>query len=232
MMPAASTPCGRAAAAPAEEAREPAYPDRSMGQGPAFAGAHGDQLNHLEELIERLLTPAAPAPYASASIASTEQSGPSSHPGALCENDSNATGAYLNQFKEIVELIERLPAAPELIGDLLNWHPTSYDDYFAAQAMSGIASSADVYASLNRHAGKRFAGVAGDLDSKAVGAAAAIRRHYKAHGEARPDIMLEICDRAGKNLREALGKASSLATPEPGAADGAVARGRLSAPQA
>jgi hypothetical protein len=28
--------------------------------------------------------------------------------------------------------------------------------------------------------------------------------------------MLEICDRAGKNLREALGKASSLAKPRPG----------------
>lgn len=232
MTPAASTPSGRAATAPAEKTRQPAYPDRSMGKTPDLAGAHGDQLNDLEELIERLLTPAAPAPYASASIASTVESGPSSYPGALCENDSNATGAYLNQFKEIVELIERLPAAPELIGDLLNWRPTSYNDYFAAQAMSGIASSADVYASLNRHTGKRFAGVAGDLDSKALGAAAAIRRHYKAHGEARPDIMMEICGRAGKNLREALGKASSLAKPEPGVTGGAGARGRVTAPQA
>jgi hypothetical protein len=77
---------------------------------------------------------------------------------------------------------------------------------------------------LNRYLGKRFAGVAGGLDSKAVGAAAAIRLHYT-HGEARPDIMLEICDRAGKNLREELGKASSLAKPGPG--DGPFSMDRL-----
>jgi len=102
--------------------------------------------------------------------------------------------------------------------------PTSYNDYFAAQATLGRASAADVYASLNRYSGKRFEGVAEDLDSKALGAAAAIRRHYKAHGEARPDIMLEICDRAGKNLREALGKASSLAEPNSGTASATVLR--------
>jgi hypothetical protein len=201
-----------------------------MGQDPDLAGAHVDQLNDLVELIERVLTPVASAPPGQAATASTEESGPSSVPPETSNGrDSNVTGAYLNQFKEIVELIERLPAAPELIGDILNWRPTSYNDYFAAQAMSGLASSADVYASLNRHAGKRFAGAAGDLDSKAVGAAAAIRRHYKTHGEARPDIMLEICDRAGKNLREALGKANSLANPETGEVDGGVTRGRASA---
>jgi hypothetical protein len=165
------------------------------------------------------MTPAASTPAASVSPALPEETQPP-HPGTSTGNDSSVAGAYLNQFKEIVELIERLPDAPELIGDLLNWRPTSYNDYFAAQAMSGLASSADVYASLNRYSGKRFAGLAGDLDSKAVGAAAVIRRHYKTHGEARPDIMLEICDRAGKNLRKALGKASSLAKPSPG--EGAI----------
>jgi hypothetical protein len=161
------------------------------------------------------MTPAASTPAASASPALPEETQPP-HPGASRGQDSSDAGAYLNQFKEIVELIERLPGAPELIGDLLNWRPTSYNDYFAAQAMSGLAFAADVYASLTRHSGKRFAGLAGDLDSKALGAAALIRHHYKTHGEARPDIMLEICDRAGKNLREALGKASSLTNPRPG----------------
>jgi hypothetical protein len=173
------------------------------------------------------MTLAASTPTASASTGLTKEAGEPSHPGRSTGQDLNVAGAYLNQFKEIVELIERLPGAPELIGDLLNWRPTSYNDYFAAQAISGRASAADVYASLNRYSGKRFKGVAGDLDSKALGAAAAIRRHYKTHGEARPDIMLEICDRAGKNLREALGKASSLAEPDSGTAGNAVSKRRL-----
>jgi hypothetical protein len=173
------------------------------------------------------MTLAGSTPTASASTKLAEEANVPCHPGPSTGQDSNGAGAYLNQFKEIVELIERLPEAPELIGNLLNWRPKSYNDYFAAQAMLGRASAADVYASLNRYTQKRFEGVAEDLDSKALGAAAAIRRHYKAHGEARPDIMLEICDRAGKNLREALGKASSLAEPDPGTAGSAVLRRRL-----
>ena len=39
------------------------------------------------------------------------------------------TGAYLNQFNEMVKLIEQLPDTPELIGDILNWHQR-YQDTF------------------------------------------------------------------------------------------------------
>jgi hypothetical protein len=35
----------------------------------------------------------------------------------------------------MVKLIEQLPGTPELIGDLLIWQPTSYQDYFTASAM-------------------------------------------------------------------------------------------------
>jgi hypothetical protein len=90
------------------------------------------------------MTPAPSTPSASAPPSLTEDDQPS-HYGESMGQDSSVAGAYLNQFKEIVELIERLPGAPELIGDLLNWRPTSYNDYFAAQAMSGLASSADVF---------------------------------------------------------------------------------------
>ena len=143
------------------------------------------------------MTPAASTPKTSNSSPMTEGSRPAPRPcGPMGQDqDTNLAGAYLNQFKEIVE---RLPSAPELMGDLLNWRPTSYNDYFSAAAMPGRASAADVYASLNRFSQKSFEGVAGDLDCKALGAAAALRRHYKTHGEARPDIMMQICDRAGK----------------------------------
>jgi hypothetical protein len=49
---------------------------------------------------------------------------------------------------------------------------------------------------MNRCVRQNFEGVVDDLDRKALGAVAVIRRHYKAHGEARPDIMMEICARA------------------------------------
>jgi hypothetical protein len=128
---------------------------------------------------------------------------------------SGLAGAYLNQFNRMVDLLDRLPGAPELIGDLLGWHPASYHDYFSGLAAPGRASAADVYAALNRCLRKSFEGVAVDLDRKALGAAAAIRRHYRTHGEARPDLMTDICARAGSHLREALRRASAIVNHVP-----------------
>ena len=138
----------------------------------------------------------------------------------------------LNQFTEMVKLIEQLPDTPELIGDLLNWHPTTYQDYFNASAMPGRVSAADVYASLNRCVRQNFEGVVDDLDRKAIGAVAVIRRHYKTHGEARPDIMTDICARAGTHLREVIGKANDLVSPVPGTAGNFAQRRKLRVSQA
>jgi hypothetical protein len=134
--------------------------------------------------------------------AMTQEARPARHPGALrgngpANNDSagpvaqagpgsSLAGAYLNQFNEMVKLIERLPGTPELIGDLLIWQPTSYQDYFTASAMPGRASATDVYASLNRCVRQNFEDVVDDLERKALGALAAIRRHHKTHGESAP----------------------------------------------
>ncbi|MBO0734043.1 MAG: hypothetical protein J2P49_06945 [Methylocapsa sp.] len=164
------------------------------------------------------MIPFSSTPSEAAAAAEAQEWG---EPGSPAGPVKNPAGAYLDQFKTIVDLIERLPDRPELIGDLLNWRPASFDDYFASAALPGRASAADVCASLNRYSKNRFEGIVSDLDCKATGAAAAIRRHYKTHGEARPDIMLAICGRAGKNLREALGKANSLAKYAQGTGSGA-----------
>jgi hypothetical protein len=57
---------------------------------------------------------------------------------------------------------------------------------------------------------QNFEDVVDDLERKALGALAAIRRHHKTHGESRPDIITDICARAGTHLREVLGKANDL----------------------
>ncbi|MGH6852957.1 MAG: hypothetical protein ACREDJ_07150 [Methylocella sp.] len=180
--------------------------------------------------------------------AMTLEARPARHPGAVhgagpANNDSafplaqaspgsSLAGAYLNQFNEMVKLIERLPGAPELIGDLLNCQPASYHDYFTASAMPGRASATDVYASLNRCVRQNFEDVLDDLDRKALGALAAIRRHYKTHGQARPDILTDICARAGTHLREVLGKANDLVNYVPGGPGNFAPRRKLRVSQA
>ncbi len=145
---------------------------------------------------------------------------------------SSLAGAYLNQFNEMVKLIEQLPGAPELIGDLLIWQTTSYQDYFTASAMPGRASATDVYASLNRCVRQNFEDVVDDLERKALGALAAIRRHHKTHGESRPDIMTDICARAGTHLRQVLGKAIDLVSYIPGGPGNFAPRRKLRISQA
>ncbi len=141
-------------------------------------------------------------------------------------------GAYLNQFNEMVRLIERLPGTPGLIGDLLNWQPASYQDYFTASAMPGRASATDVYASLNRCVRQNFEDVIDDLERKAIGALAAIRRHHKTHGDARPDLMTDICARAGTHLRAVLGRANDLVNYVPAGTGNFVPRRKLRVSQA
>jgi hypothetical protein len=80
------------------------------------------------------------------------------------DSESSVAAAYLKQFKEMVNLIEQLPDTPELIGDILKWQPTTYQDYFNASAMPGRVSAADVYASLNRCVRQSFERVVDDLD--------------------------------------------------------------------
>ncbi len=177
-------------------------------------------------------TPAATASPAAAPAALTQGDVPASRSGGHAGQGPSLAGTYLNQFNQMVELIERLPDTPELIDDLLTWQPMSYQDYFAASAMPGRVSAADVYAALNRCVRQRFEGVVDDLDRKALGAVAVIRRHYKTHGEDRPDIMMEICARAGTHLREALGKANALVGQAPGGAGSGGQGRRLQAAQA
>jgi hypothetical protein len=128
--------------------------------------------------------------------------------------------------------LARLNLAAPLAGAVLRLPVRQQIIYFATSAMPGRASAADVYASLNRCLKPNFEGVVGDLDRKALGAVAAIRRHYKTHGEARPDIMTDICARAGRHLRESLRKANALVNHVPGGTDHAIPGSRLQPLQA
>jgi hypothetical protein len=50
---------------------------------------------------------------------------------------------FLNQYNEIIMLLEILPDDPDGLEDILNWHPLSYDAHFRA---SGLYDSGRVLA--------------------------------------------------------------------------------------
>lgn len=128
---------------------------------------------------------------------------------AIVNPASGLANDYLNLFNEIVMLIEQLPVMPELIGDILRWRPVSYQSYFAKSVLPGRASALEAYAALDAGFRRDFEAVVADLDRRAVGAVAAIRRQHKAGSISSP-ATAELCIRAGEAMREVLLKATEL----------------------
>ncbi|GAC1334957.1 MAG: hypothetical protein NVSMB26_18540 [Beijerinckiaceae bacterium] len=151
---------------------------------------------------------------------STEESGAeatlTARASALVNPASGLANDYLNLFNEIVMLIEQLPAMPELIDDIFAWRPTSYRDYFTRSVLPGRGSALEAYAALNETFRRDFEGLVGELDRMAVGAVAAIRRHYKTKGASEAEGLSALCARCGEKMRDVLDRATRLVNHGPG----------------
>lgn len=128
---------------------------------------------------------------------------------AIVNPASGLANDYLNLFNEIVMLIEQLPAMPELIDDILRWRPVTYQSYFSQSVLPGRTSALEAYAALDAVFRRDFEAVVADLDRRAVGAVAAIRKQHKA-GDVATAATAEVCTRAGEAMREVLAKATQL----------------------
>ncbi len=128
---------------------------------------------------------------------------------AIVNPASGLANDYLNLFNEIVMLIEQLPVMPEMIDDILRWRPVSYQSYFSKSVLAGRASALEAYATLDAGFRRDFEAVVSDLDRRAVGAVAAIRKQHKA-GSIPSSATTELCTRAGEAMREVLLKATEL----------------------
>jgi len=133
----------------------------------------------------------------------------SERPSALVNPASGLANDYLNLFSEILMLIEQLPSMPELITDILEWHPVSYQDYFASSSLPEKHLALAAYKALDEQFRRNFEAIVAELDHKAVGAVAAVRRLYK-YETVDLELLNYICTRAGENLRRTLLKATAL----------------------
>jgi hypothetical protein len=129
---------------------------------------------------------------------------------ALINPASGLANDYLNLFNEIVMLVEQLPNVPELIDDIMAWRPKSYLDYFEASTLPGSAAALAAFKQLDPRSRRDFEVIIEDLDRRAVGSVAAVRRKFKAHNDDHGESLAIICERAGANIREALDKATML----------------------
>jgi hypothetical protein len=129
---------------------------------------------------------------------------------ALINPASGLANDYLNLFNEIVMLVEQLPNVPELIDDIMAWRPKSYLDYFESSTLPGSAAALAAYKKLDPRSRREFETIVEDLDRRATGSVAAVRRKFKTHADDQGESLAYICERAGANIREALDKATML----------------------
>ena len=128
---------------------------------------------------------------------------------ALVNPASGLANDYLNLFNEIVMLVEQLPMMPELFEDIQRWRPTSYRAYFENSVLPGRLSAIEQYDRLDGRFRRSFETVVEELDRRATGAVAAVRKQFKMHIENDPMLVI-LCERAGTNIRETLDQATML----------------------
>ncbi len=129
---------------------------------------------------------------------------------ALINPASGLANDYLNLFNEIVMLVEQLPTMPELIDDIHRWHPISYRDYFHRSILPGRLGAIDTYNRLDPRFRREFETLVEELDRRATGAVAAVRRQFKHGGQGDGTALATICDKAGASIREVLDRATML----------------------
>ena len=129
---------------------------------------------------------------------------------ALVNPASGLANDYLNLFNEIVMLLEQLPMVPELFEDIQRWRPTSYRDYFLASVLPGRGSALEAYERIEPRFRRDFETVVEELDRRATGAVAAVRKQFKAQGDHDLKALTTLCERAGLSIRESLEKATML----------------------
>ena len=129
---------------------------------------------------------------------------------ALVNPASGLANDYLNLFNEIVMLIEQLPMIPDLFEDIQRWRPTSYRDYFLTSILPGRGSALEAYDRLDARFRRDFEAVVEELDRRATGAVAAVRKQFKAQGDNDIKALSTLCERAGLSIRESLDKATML----------------------
>ncbi len=127
---------------------------------------------------------------------------------ALINPASGLANDYLNLFNEIVMLVEQLPTMPELFEDIQRWRPTSYRDYFKKSILPGRGTALEAYDRLDARFRQGFETVVADLDRRATGAVAAVRKQFKSDDD--PAALAALCERAGASIREVLDQATML----------------------
>jgi hypothetical protein len=129
----------------------------------------------------------------------------------LVNPNSGIANDYLNQYNEILLLVENLPILiPEMIDELLSWRPKSYREYFETSPLPGGDLAIKIYGCLNQDFRERFEAHINKINTFAIGAVAVIAKQRHQSNEICPEYIERFCYRVSTTLKIEIEKANDF----------------------
>lgn len=130
----------------------------------------------------------------------------------LVNAQSLLSSEFLEQYAALVMLLERFPAAPgALAGELSNWRPRSYDDYFRSAGLRDGQFAIAAFASAPGELRRPFVAALARLDEESLGAVEAVIRVAR---QGRADLLPALCYERAARLRAGIASAARLIAGE------------------
>jgi hypothetical protein len=129
----------------------------------------------------------------------------------LVNPSSGIANDFLNQYNEILLLVENLPVLlPEMIDELLAWKPRNYEEYFQTSPLAGGHLAIEIYQALDGAFRQRFESQIAKINVLAGKAIIIIGKQQHGSDEMRPEDVEAFCEELSAKLRAEIEKAVDL----------------------
>jgi hypothetical protein len=129
----------------------------------------------------------------------------------LVNPSSGIANDFLNQYNEVLLLVENLPVLlPEMIEDLLAWKPRNYKEYFQSSPLAGGHLAIEIYQALEGAFRERFESQIAKLNVLASKAIVVIGNQQHGSDEMRPEDIEAFCEELSAKLRAEIERAVDL----------------------
>lgn len=120
----------------------------------------------------------------------------------LVNPSSGIANDFLNQYNEVLLLVENLPVLlPEMVEELLAWKSKTYEEYFTLSPLPGSEIAIKIYSSLDKSFIRKFEAQMSKINKLANKAIVFIREQRLSREELIAEDVELFCEQISKKLR-------------------------------
>ncbi len=124
---------------------------------------------------------------------------------------SGIANDYLNQYNEVLLLVENLPVLlPEMVEDLLAWKSRTYEDYFKTSPLASGHLAIEIYCALDAAFREEFEARIARINDLADKAIIIIGNQRHGQDEMRAEDIEGFCEEIAAKLRTEIEQAADL----------------------